>query len=112
MSTSSNRPVYEWTARIECGKYELGTSYSVIVFLGQVPDNPRDWEISPNYVGSHRAPVDGVPRGGKDVIIQGFVHLERAIARRSGLHSLDPDVVVPYLTKNLAWRVLSVRRFP
>jgi tyrosinase len=111
-SAPSNRPLYDWTAQIQADQYELGSSYSVIIFLGHVPDNPRDWEISPNYVGSHYAPVESVPEGGerrrdKGVIIEGFVHLNHAIAKHSGLHSFEPDVVVPYLTKNLDWRVLK-----
>jgi len=107
---SDNRPFYEWTARIQSGQYELGSTYSVILFLGPVPDNPREWEVSPNFAGSHYvlANRDGGGRG--DVLVEGFIPLDRAIVKHSGLNSLDPDVVVPYLTRDLSWRVLKVNR--
>ena len=114
--TQSNRGLYEWTARVECKKFELGCSYSVIIFLGHVPDDPTDWQVSPNYVGSHYAFVNSVAEGSEDsrkkadVVIEGFVHLNQAIIRRSGLHSLEPEAVVPYLTKYLHWRVLKVKK--
>jgi len=106
-----NRGLYEWTARIECNKFELSCSYSVIIFLGHVPDDPEEWQISPSYVGSHHAFVNtavGECENKAGVIIEGFVHLNQAIVRLPGLKSLEPDVVVPYLTKNLHWRVLTV----
>jgi len=111
-SASPNRPRYEWTARIESGQHELGSSYSVIIFLGHVPDNPREWEVSHNLVGSHYvfASRDGGRPRDKDVLVEGFVPLDHGIVKHSGLNSLDPDVVVPYLTKDIAWRVLKVNR--
>lgn len=108
-----SRALYEWTARIECQKFELGCSYSVIIFLGQVPDNPKEWKTSPNFVGAHNAFVNNAIGDSsyheRDAVTEGFVHLDRAILRHSGLRTLDPDVVVPYLTKNLNWRVLKVK---
>lgn len=35
--------------------------------------------------------------------------LNDGIAEHSGLDSLDPDAVVPYLTRDLDWRVQRVR---
>jgi tyrosinase len=45
--------VYDWTARIEVKKYEVGGSFLVLLFLGVVPDDPRQWRSSPNFVGAH-----------------------------------------------------------
>jgi len=108
-----NRGLYEWTARIECKTFELFSSYSVLIFLGHVPDDPEEWQVSPNYVGSHFAFVNSAgceDRQDKpDIVTEGFVHLNQAIVRHSGLKSLEPDAVVPYLTKNLHWRVLKVK---
>ena len=105
-----NRRLYEWTARIECKTFELSTSYSVLIFLGHVPDDPEEWQVSPNYVGSHFAFVNSAGRENhRDIVIEGFVHLNQAIIRHSGLKSLEPDAVIPYLTTNLHWRVLKVR---
>jgi len=113
---TSGRPdhgLYDWTARIEFKKYELQGSFSVLVFLGPVPENPQVWRISPNYVGAVHAFVNSVPErcancvNQADIVLEGFVHLNHAIARLSGLTSLDPNVIVPYLTKALQWKVLK-----
>ena len=109
-----NHGLYEWTARIECKKFELSSSYSVLIFLGQVPDDPKEWQVSPNLVGSHYAFVNSAAeecencRNKADLVIEGFVHLNHGIVSHSGLHSLEPNVVAPYLTNNLHWRVLKV----
>ena len=40
--------------------------------------------------------------------MKGFVHLNQGIAKHSGLASLETNVVEPYLTNNLNWRVQKV----
>lgn len=106
--------LYDWTARIEFKKYELGCSFSVLLFLGEVPSDPNDWQVSSNYVGAHHAFVNTAAAqcancvDQADVIEEGFVHLNQAILKHSGLNSLEPNVVLPYLTKALQWRVQKV----
>ena len=114
---SSGRPnhgLWDWTARIEFKKYELSTSFSALVFLGQVPENPQDWRTSPNYVGAVHAFVNSAPgrcancTNQANIVVEGFVHLNHAIVRLSGLTSLEPNVIEPYLTDALQWRVQKV----
>ncbi|KAF8805055.1 tyrosinase [Phlegmacium glaucopus] len=106
-----NRGLWDWTARIEFKKYELGSSFSVLFFLGTVPENPYEWRISPNYVGATHAFVNsaaaqcGNCRNQQDVVQEGFVHLNHAIAQYSRLGTFEPDVIEPYLIKSLHWRV-------
>ena len=113
-TAAPNHGVYDWTARVEFKKYELGSSFSVLIFIGQVPENPKEWRVSPSFVGSHHAFVNSAAShcanctNQQDLVVEGFVHLNRAIAQHSGLPSLDPEVVEPYLTQNLHWRVLKV----
>nr|AAX44240.1 tyrosinase [Trametes sanguinea]AAX46018.1 tyrosinase [Trametes sanguinea] len=105
---------WDWTARIHVKKYEVGGSFSVLLFLGAIPENPADWRTSPNYVGGHHAFVNSSPqrcancRGQGDLVIEGFVHLNEAIARHAHLDSFDPTVVRPYLTRELHWGVMKV----
>ncbi|KAA1472059.1 photo-regulated tyrosinase [Dentipellis sp. KUC8613] len=111
---SSANVIWEWTARIHIEQYAIGGSFSVLLFLGNVPSNPDEWRTSPNFVGAHHAFVNSVPahcancrrQGG--LVVEGFVHLNEGIARLSGLGSLEPDVVKPYLTKELHWVVQKV----
>ncbi|TFK38852.1 tyrosinase [Crucibulum laeve] len=106
--------LWEWTARVEFKKYELGCSFSVDLFLGEVPENPEDWLTSPNLVGSRHAFVNSAAghcencRNQADIIVEGFVHLNNGIAKHSGLGTFDPAAVEPYLTRELHWRVQKV----
>ncbi|KAJ6619317.1 photo-regulated tyrosinase [Mycena sp. CBHHK59/15] len=108
---SEERKIWDWTARIQVKKYEVGGSFSVLLFLGAVPDDPKQWRTSPNFVGAHHAFVNSVPercancRTNRDAEVEGFVHLNEGIAEHSGLGSLEPHVVEPYLKQNLHWRV-------
>ncbi|KIO32775.1 hypothetical protein M407DRAFT_241253 [Tulasnella calospora MUT 4182] len=105
----------DWTVRIRINKYELDGSFSVLVFLGDIPDDPAEWRSSPNYVGAHRAFVSGGygdHRGDPDAITEGFVHLNSTIAAKSGLSSFDPKEVVPYLKRELGWRIQKANRSP
>ena len=110
--------IYDWTSRIHFKKYELGTSFAVLIFLGEVPEDPAQWRTCRSFVGSHHAFVNSAAsqcdncRNQADVVAEGFVHLNSAIAARSGLSSYEPHVVTPYLKDNLHWRVQAVRAFP
>ncbi|KAI0064090.1 tyrosinase [Artomyces pyxidatus] len=103
--------IYDWAARIQFKKYELGGSFAVLIFLGPVPEDPAQWRASPSFVGATHAFVNSVPdrcancRSQADVKAEGFVHLNQAIAKHSNLGSFDPDVVAPYLKRELSWRV-------
>ena len=113
-ATPDRGQIWDWTARVEFKKYELGTSFSVFIFLNQVPGNSREWRVSPYLVGGHHAFVNSTPskcancRNQRNIVVEGFVHLNHAIVQRSGLESLEPNVVEPYLTDNLYWRVQKV----
>ncbi|KAF8500857.1 photo-regulated tyrosinase [Russula emetica] len=106
----------DWTVRIHFKKYELGGSFAVLIFLGQVPDDPSQWRTAPTFVGSHHAFVNSAAsqcdncREQADLVVEGFVHLNSAIAERSGLSSFDPSVVIPYLKANLQWRIQAADR--
>ena len=109
--------VHDWTVRIHFKKYELSQSFAVLIFLGEVPDDPSQWRTSPSFVGAHVAFVNSAAdqcancREQADVVSEGFVHLNSTIARRSGLSSYEPNVVIPYLRDGLHWRIQGVRSF-
>ncbi|KAI0248614.1 tyrosinase [Lactifluus subvellereus] len=108
--------VHDWTARIHFRKFELGESFAVLLFLGEVPDDASQWRTCPTFVGAHVAFVNsaadqcGNCREQADVVSEGFVHLNSAIADRSGLSSYEPNVVTPYLRDNLHWRIQGTDR--
>jgi tyrosinase len=109
--------INDWSTRIHVKKHELSGSFSVLIFLGEVPEDPEEWCTSPSFVGAHHAFVNGAAdqcdncRSQEDLVVEGFIHLNLAIAERSGLPSYEPSVVHPYLKDNLSWRIQSVRAF-
>jgi tyrosinase len=106
--------ILEWSARIRCKQFELGGSFSVFVFLGDVPANHRQWLTDPTFAGTFDAFVNDAPdecsncRDHGDQVIRGFVHLDRTILKRSGRSTLEPRVVVPYLTRSINWGIQKV----
>jgi tyrosinase len=117
--------IHDWSAQIHAKKYELGHGYIILIFIGQVPDDPSQWRSSSSFVGAHVAFVNTEAeqcdncRDQAELVIEGFVHLNTAIAKLSGLSSFDPSVVAPYLRDNLHWRVqaadrsaVPIERFP
>ncbi|KAG9009285.1 hypothetical protein FRB90_008450 [Tulasnella sp. 427] len=104
----------DWAVRIRVNKYQLKGSFSVLIFLGDIPEDSKAWMSSPSYVGAHR--VFGSVLYGEaesdepNAIAEGFVQLNQAIAERSGLASFDAKEVVPYLKSNLGWRVQKSNR--
>ncbi|KAJ8073002.1 hypothetical protein PM082_019868 [Marasmius tenuissimus] len=107
-------PFWDWTARIRVKKYEVGSSFSIPLFVGgRVPDDPKEWLTTENFVGAHHAFVSSVPDScddctkRKDITIEGFVHLSHILAGHKPTESLDSDKVVPYLTTNLHWRAIK-----
>jgi tyrosinase len=109
--------IYDWAARIHTKKYELGDGYVVLIFLGEVPDDPSQWRTCPSFVGAHVSFVNTDAekcancRDQADLVVEGFVHLNAGIAKRSGLSSYEPSVVTPYLRDNMHWRVQAVCSF-
>jgi tyrosinase len=118
-STQSNS-ITRWSARVRSKQFEVGGSFSVLIFLGNVPENSREWLTSSTYVGSFHALVNRTPemcancQTQADVGISGVVHLNEAIVKThdsDNQASLHPDYVVPRLTKELSWRVLKASAF-
>ncbi|KAI0322397.1 hypothetical protein OF83DRAFT_1080307 [Amylostereum chailletii] len=107
----------DWTARIRFKKFQLSSSASVLIFLGDVPVDPSEWTTSPSYVGASHSFVRSERKNcliciqQADKEIEGYVHLNAALARVSGLNSTDPSVVQPYLKENLHWRVRTAGGF-
>jgi tyrosinase len=105
----------DWTARVEVKKFEIGQSFSILLFLGSVPEKPEEYLTSPHFIGAHHAFVNSSPshcqncQNQEELVEEGFVHLSRGILQLGQLESLDAAVVEPYLTKDLHWRAVQVR---
>lgn len=58
LSSSSDDHALDWAVRIRMHKYEVEESFLVLIFLGDVPTDSKDWFTSPNFVGAHGAFVN------------------------------------------------------
>ncbi|CCL99469.1 uncharacterized protein FIBRA_01487 [Fibroporia radiculosa] len=93
---ASNGSIREWNVHIKFKKFELGSSFSVLVYIGET------------YVGSVSAFVNSRPencancRRNQDVEVEGFVHLTKAMVEKYTLPSLEPDDVRPILAEHIS----------
>ncbi|KIP02309.1 hypothetical protein PHLGIDRAFT_130799 [Phlebiopsis gigantea 11061_1 CR5-6] len=108
-------PAYlDWTARVHVKKYEIGGSFSILLFVGEVPANPEEWHASPSFAGSYSGFVNSATehcancrnQRAAGVVLEGFVHLNNAIKKK--VSSFAVDVVEPLLQEQLHWRILKV----
>ena len=112
----------EWIANIKAAKHALNGRYAVHVFLGPA-DNESDvslWPVVPTHVGTF-SPL-GQPQDtacekcqedqAAHLEVTGQIPLTIALVERylaGNVNDLTPESVVPYLQKNLHWRVAKVR---
>ncbi|KAI9892115.1 MAG: hypothetical protein M1814_001821 [Vezdaea aestivalis] len=114
---SINEQFRRWTVNIRVKKYCLFGSFSVHVFIGDFTEDPTGWVFDPNLVGSYSVFAND-PREtscskcvgdfDNELIVTGTVPIYRALVAAKGkglVESLEPEHVVPFLTKNLHWRV-------
>jgi tyrosinase len=106
---------WDWCARVHFKHMELDRSFSVSIFLGPPPEDPKEWQTADTFVGAHYSFVNSAAdacancESHKEDVNEGFVHLNGALAAYSKLGSFEPDVVKPYLAKELHWRAQRVR---
>jgi len=116
--TGTDGEFYDWTVQVQSKQFELHASYSITLFLGEVPIDTNGWPTSKNFAGTHTAFVNNAPQDckncekHKDLITEGYVHLNQAIEkhRKGSRPFFKPNVIKDYLTKNLQWRVLRVKK--
>lgn len=99
----------EWNACIRCNENEVGGSFSVLIFIGAVPDDPMQWMKSTSCVGVHDV-FAGYGESRDEAEVEGFVDLKEGL-KKARIGSLTPDVVVPFLKDELHWRVQNVGLF-
>jgi tyrosinase len=110
-----NHGAWDWAARVHIKKYEVGTSFVVVFFLGEVPKEPKEWTTSNACVGRHYVMVNSNPQNcancktNSNVTVEGFVHLNDGLNQHLG--SLAPEKVPQYLKDKLQWRVQKVCSF-
>lgn len=110
--TACNGSSYVYDANIQTPRYALNGPYSIYVFPGKPEsEEPSSWVFDPTLIGTMG--VTASPgMDGMETIISGSIPLTttlKELVRDAGfdLDNLSPTDVVPYLQKNMEWRVAA-----
>ncbi|RVD80145.1 uncharacterized protein DFL_008051 [Arthrobotrys flagrans] len=109
-----NNKYYEWRVDVSADRGALNGTYSVHFFLGRPSRDYRQWTNQPEFVGDYvvfthsmEAPP-GTDPATINTEITGSVPLTDAMVNafsNANLSSLNPQHAIPFLIRNLRWRV-------
>ncbi|PFH53631.1 hypothetical protein AMATHDRAFT_54855 [Amanita thiersii Skay4041] len=109
------KKLWNWTVRIRTKKFELGRSFSMLIFLGNVPAETSVWRMCSSFVGVHHVFTNSAAgrcancQANADMIHEGFIHMNRHLCvTLPEAVTFDPRVVEPYLTEKLHWRTIDI----
>jgi tyrosinase len=103
----------EWSINLGVNKYDLqGERFIIRIFLGPVPENPKDWPLSSNCVGSFPIFLPPHSSTGPYPTITAYseIYLTKGLAE-NGIDGSNVEAVEKWLKSNLCWRVQKVFHF-
>jgi tyrosinase len=107
-----NGSYYVYDANIQAPRYALNGPYSIYVFPGKpASEDPETWVFDPSLIGT--IGITAAPgMSSMETIISGSIPLTRTLQglvsnAAFDLNNLSPTDVLPYLRKNMQWRVAS-----
>lgn len=103
---STQKPL-DYLAQVELPN--IGNTYTVKVFLGDISSNPQDWPTDPNFAGQGARLMS--PNMNSDLLVTAKIPLTQRLYERyqSGeLKALDQDSVLDYMKSNLHWRIQNL----
>ncbi|KAK5684305.1 hypothetical protein LTS10_004172 [Elasticomyces elasticus] len=115
----ANGKYQEYIANIVSQKFAMNGSYAIYVFMGDFSDEPSEWSMSPNLVGTHGvfaalSAVDATSKSNmlrrqmdSTIQVTGTLPLTSMLLAKvqSGeLPCMDIPTVTAYLNENLHWR--------
>ena len=107
---ANNGSLFQYVANIQTPRYALGGSYQIFLFNGKpANEDPLSFIFDPNLIGPMGVLASDT-MAGNDMLAAGSIPLTRTLTDVVGggiLGSLAEDIVVPYLTQNLEWRIVG-----
>ena len=113
-----NNHYTEWIVNARAIKHGLGTTFRIIIFLGDFSSDPANWAGNAEYNTVGRVTVFGRDSDtncekcrthqAHSVMTTGTVPLTSALIQdiaAGRLRNLEPADVIPHLQKNLHWRI-------
>ena len=105
----------DWFIRIRVKKFQLKQSFTILFFLGTVPDDVAQWRPSPHLIGSHSEFVNSDPehcancKDNANIITEGFIDLDDSL-ERLGLGNSTEEEIEKYIKDEIHWRIQLVSR--
>jgi tyrosinase len=99
----------DYIVNVRADKSAIAGSYSIYVFVGDVPSDVSQWTTSDSLVGIQA--ITSMMGRMSSTIVSGTIPLTRFLEKHvvlKLLSGLDENLVIPYLTDNLTWKVLGV----
>ncbi|KAH9828396.1 Common central domain of tyrosinase [Teratosphaeria destructans] len=106
---ASNGSLFQYVANMQLPRFGLDGPYNIYLFNGEpVSPSPVDWCTDANFIGvvSNLA----LPGSHQEILTTASIPLTRALQKIVGegmLGSLMEDITVPWLAKNLEWKIVA-----
>ena len=103
----------DWFIRVRVKKFQFGQSFTILFFLGSVPDDVAQWRTSPHLIGSHSEFVNSDPehcancKDNINIITEGFIDLDNSLERLGHGNSTEEEIE-KYIQDELHWRIQKV----
>jgi tyrosinase len=102
----------QWTIKVQMQRFAHHSPFSLDFFVGPPPILPSAWSTASNLIGSHAQLIAAninptLFNESQHTLSHGEVsltHYLTVMTERGELASLEPDSVMPFLTKFLNWR--------
>ncbi|KAF2857624.1 Di-copper centre-containing protein [Piedraia hortae CBS 480.64] len=112
-NTDEEGQLYEYLATVSSRKFSLNGSYGIYLFIGDVPNSPSAWALSPNLVGTHAVfaalnSASSDRRAMNPIDVSGTIPLTSKLLdkKHAGeLQNMTTEAVTAYLRGNLNWGV-------
>ncbi|KAI9650419.1 hypothetical protein NHQ30_000433 [Ciborinia camelliae] len=117
----ANKTLREWTAALSVSKLDLhGQRFIIRIFLGTIPQDPKEWGKSENLVGSLviLPPPEAAAKNAAGALAYDEIVVLREPIVAGSLEGLDGDVdgdgegTEEFLKANLRWRVQLLDNTP
>jgi tyrosinase len=112
LGVSSDR---DYIVNVRSDKSAMDGSYFIYVFVGDVPSDSSEWATCDSLVGIQA--ITSMMQGSQmgSAIVAGTIPLTHFLEKHvvlKLLSGLSEELVIPYLTENLTWKVISVSISP
>jgi len=103
----------DWFIRVRVKKFQFGQSFTILFFLGAVPEDVAQWRTSPHFIGSHGEFVNSDPehcancKENANMITEGFIDLDNSLERLGHGNNTEQEIE-KYIQDEIHWRIQKI----